>query len=152
MAFGVPQGTWVKSVRAGDREVLDEGLDMSGGVPGLVLITLGVGVGQITGMVQDGKQQPAAGSLVTLLPDPLKEERNDLYRMTTADQNGQFTMQGIPPGEYKLIAWEDIDPGSYMDPEFLKPHESRAQKVTVQANSPQQVSLTQIPAEALAPR
>jgi hypothetical protein len=150
MAFGLPQGVWVKSIRAGDREVLDDGLDMGGGVPGPVLITLGVGVGQISGMVQDVKQQPAAGSLVTLLPDPLKEERNDLYRMTTADQNGQFTMQGIPPGEYKLIAWEDVDPGAYMDPEFLKPHESRAQRITVQANSPQQVSLTQIPAEASA--
>jgi hypothetical protein len=88
--------------------------------------------------------------VVTLLPDPLKAERNDLYRMTTADQNGQFAMQGVPPGEYKLFAWEDVDPGAYMDPEFLKPHESRAQRVTVQANSPQQVSLTQIAAEASA--
>jgi hypothetical protein len=32
-----------------------------------------------------------------------------------------------------------------MDPEFMKPHESDAQKITVQPNSQQQVSLKQIP-------
>jgi hypothetical protein len=114
-----------------------------------VQISLGLGTGSISGTVQDAKQQPVSGSLVTLLPDPMKEERFDLYQVTTADQNGQFTLQGIPPGEYKLFAWEAIDPGSYMDPEFLKAHESKAHKITVKANSRQQVSLTQIPAEAV---
>jgi hypothetical protein len=86
--------------------------------------------------------------MVTLVPDPMKEERNDLYRVTTTDQNGQFSLQGIAPGEYKLFAWEEVDLGSYMDAEFLKPHESRAQKVTIKANGREQVTLAEIPAEA----
>src|SRR4030095_11304203 len=73
VAFNPPQCTWLKSIRVGDQEVLDSGIDLSGGVPGPVLITLGVGPGQISGTVQDSKQQPASGSIVTLIPDPMKE-------------------------------------------------------------------------------
>ena len=152
LASNLPEGTWLKSIRAGDQEVLDSGLDLSAGVSGSVQITLGSGSGQISGTVQDAKQQAAPGSMVTLLPNPMKEDRNDLYRMTTTDQNGQFTLQGIPPGEYRLFAWEDVEPGSYMDPEFLKPHESKAQKITIKANSQQQVSVAQISMEANATR
>jgi hypothetical protein len=144
LAINLPEGTWLKSIRAGDQEVLDSGLDLSAGMSGLVQITLGSGSGQISGTVQDAKQQAAPGSIVTLLPDPMREGRNDLYRMTTADQNGQFTLRGIPPGEYRLFAWEDVEPGSYMDPEFLKPHESKAQKISIKAKSQQQVLVAQI--------
>ena len=146
--FNVPPGTWLKSIRAGDQEVLDTGIDVSGGAPGPVQITLGTGVGQISGLVRDAKQQPVSGGLVTLLPDPMKEDRNDLYRTTTADQTGQFTLQNIAPGDYKLFAWGDIEPGSNMDPELQKLHESKAEKVTIRPNSQQNVTLTQIPADA----
>lgn len=150
LVLNLPEGAWLKSIRAGDQEVLDTGLDLSSGVSGAVQITLGFGSGQISGKVQDAKQQPAQGSMVTLLPNPMKEDRNDLYRITSTDQNGQFTLQGVPPGEYRLYAWEDIEPGIYMDPEFLKPHESKAQKITIKANGQEQVSIAQIAAEATA--
>ena len=84
--------------------------------------------------------------MVTLVPDPIKEGRSDLYRFVNTDRKGYFAIGNVPPGEYKVFAWEDIEPGAYMDPEFLKPHESDAQKITVQPNGQQQVSLQQIPA------
>jgi hypothetical protein len=148
LAMGLPQGTYLKSIRAGDRDALDGGVDLSAGAPGPVQITLGLGPGSVTGTVQGPNQKPASGSMVTLLPDPIKEERGDLLRVATTDQNGQFTLQGLAPGEYKLFAWEDIEPGSYMDPEFLKPHEGQGIKVSVKENSQQSVSLTQIAAAA----
>jgi hypothetical protein len=98
----------------------------------------------VTGTVQDAKQKPAAGSLVTLIPDPMKEDRQDLSRVATTDQTGQFTLRGIPPGEYKIYAWADADPMSYMDPENLKPNEGKAHKITIKEKSQQSVALTQI--------
>ena len=147
LVLNLPEGAWLKSIRAGDQEVLDTGLDLNSGVSGAVQITLGQGSGQVSGTVQDAKQQPAPGSMVTLLPNPMKEDRNDLYRISSTDQNGQFTLKGVPPGEYRLYAWEDIEPGRYMDPEFVKPHESKAQKITIKANSQEQVTIAQIVAE-----
>lgn len=152
LAYGLPPGVWLKSIRAGDQDVLDRGIDLSGGAPAPIEITLSGGVGQITGVVQDAKQQPAPGSMVTLLPDPLKVERSDLLRVSSADQNGQFTLQSIAPGDYKLYAWEDVEPGRYMDPEFLKTHESSAKKISIKANGQEQATLTQISADATGPR
>ena len=145
--YSLPEGTWLKSVRAGEQEVLDTGLDLSAGVAGNIEITLATGAGQVSGVVQDAKQQPAPGSIVTLVPEPPKPGRNDLYRVATTDQNGQFTLQGIPPGDYKLFAWEDVEMNAHMDPEFLKPHQGKAQKTSVKPDSHRQVTLPQIPAE-----
>ncbi|HYI96932.1 MAG TPA: carboxypeptidase-like regulatory domain-containing protein, partial [Bryobacteraceae bacterium] len=147
MAMGLPQGTWLKSIRAGEQEVLDKGLDLNAGSSGPLQITLGVGTGSVSGTVQDAKQKPVSASMVQLIPDPMKEERYDLIRVSSTDQNGQFTMQGIPPGEYKVFALDDVESGVSTDPEFLKTHDSKLTKVTVKENSQQSVSLTQISVE-----
>jgi protocatechuate 3,4-dioxygenase beta subunit len=150
--FNLPSGTWLKSIRAGDQEVQDTGLDLSAGNVGPIQITLGLGGSQVDGVVQDAQQHPSPGSMVTLLHDPVIPERFDLNRMTTTDQNGRFSLKGIPPGEYKVYAWEDIEPGAYTDPEFLKPHEGKATKLSLKNKSQEQVSLVQIPAEASEPK
>jgi hypothetical protein len=151
-AFNLPSGTWLKSIRAGDQEVQDTGLDLSAGNVGPIQITLGLGGSQVDGVVQDAQQHPAPGSMVTLLRDPVIAERFDLNRVTTTDQNGRFSLKGIPDGEYKVYAWEDIEPGAYTDPEFLKPHEGKATKLSLKNKSQEQVSLVQIPAEASEPK
>ena len=76
----LPPGAWVKSIRVGDQEALDNGMYFSGGIVGPLQITLGVGVGQISGVVRDEKLQPSFGSIVTLVPDPIKEEGGDFFR------------------------------------------------------------------------
>src|SRR5207302_2560 len=75
MVSGLPQGTWLKSIRTDDQDVLENGIDLTAGAPASVQITLGTGAGQVSGTVQDSKQHPAAGSFVTLFPDPMKEDR-----------------------------------------------------------------------------
>ena len=144
-AYGLPQGLWLKSIRSGDLDVMESGIDLNGG-SGNIVITLGRGAGTLSGTVQNAKQQPASGSTVTLVPGTLKEDRFDLLKVISTDQNGQFTLQGIPPGEYKLFAWAEMEQGRYMDPEFLKPYESKAKKITVKVNGTEQVQITEITA------
>ncbi|MGH9629515.1 MAG: carboxypeptidase regulatory-like domain-containing protein [Bryobacteraceae bacterium] len=150
-AMNLPEGAYLKSIRSGDQEVLDSGIDLSAGGDRQVEITLGLGGGQIDGIVQDRQSQLAVGSMVTLIPDPPKTDRYDLNRMTTTDQNGRFALKGVPPGEYKMFAWEEVDPGAYSDPEFLKPHDSKAVKISVKEKSAQQVALVEIPVEETEP-
>ncbi len=144
-AYGLPQGLWLKSIRSGDLDVMESGIDLNGG-SGNIVITLGRGAGTLSGTVQNAKQQPASGSTVTLVPGTLKEDRFDLYKSISTDQNGQFTFLGIPPGEYKLFAWAEMEQGRYMDPDFLKLYESKAKKITVKVNSTEQVQITEIQA------
>jgi hypothetical protein len=64
------------------------------------------------------------------------------------DQNGRYTLKGIDPGDYKLFAWEDIEPGAWDDPEYLKPFESRGQKVTIPENGRENIALDAIPVKS----
>ena len=46
-----------------------------------------------------------------------------------------------------MFALDDADRFCAMDPEFLKPHESKAVKVTIKVNGSERVSLTRIQVE-----
>jgi hypothetical protein len=49
-------------------------------------------------------------------------------KVITADQNAAINLAGVPPGDYKAYAWEDVEAGGYMDPEFMKPIERRVRR------------------------
>ena len=99
---------------------------------GALEIVLSPNGGQVDGVVLDDKQQPAAGAKVALAPDEARRGRTDLYKTAVTDQYGRFTMRGIAPGDYKLFAWAELEPGAAQDPEFLKPYEKAGEAVSVQ--------------------
>ena len=66
---------------------------------------------------------------------PVQRLRNDLYKPTSTDLNGSFTISGIAPGEYRLFSWDAIEPFSYFDPDFIKVYESQAQLIHLDEGS-----------------
>jgi len=140
--FSMPDGLYLKSARFGDQEVSNGEVEFGG--RGNLELVLKAGAGQITGSVQNEKQLPAIGSTVTLIPDPPQPDRTDLYKVATTDQGGAFTMKNISPGQYRAYAWSDLEPGAHFDSEFMKPHESRGEKVTLEDNGAVQLQLKMI--------
>jgi hypothetical protein len=69
-----------------------------------------------------------------LIPDPNHRQESNLFRDATTDQDGRFTIRGIKPGDYKLFAWDDIEPGIWWDPQFLSHYEAKGEDVKVEAN------------------
>jgi hypothetical protein len=142
----LPDGYYVKAARLGDVDVLASGLDISGGFPASLEVVLSSNAGQVAGVVQNpDSQQPAPFSAVVLVPQ--EKERRDqewYYKMVTADRSGSFTLKSVAPGEYKLYAWDEIEDGAYMDPEFMKPFESKGESVSVQESSQLSEHLTLI--------
>jgi hypothetical protein len=59
--------------------------------------------------------------------------------------NGRFSLQGIPPADYKILAWEDVEQGAWQDPDFLRLYEDRAKSYRLGENSQTTVELTVIP-------
>lgn len=51
-------------------------------------------------------------------------------------------MRGIPPGEYKLIALDELPPGAQYDPEFLRPLEARVKPFKVEKNDRIEMAVT----------
>jgi hypothetical protein len=139
---GLPSGVYVKSIRMGNEDVLEDGLTLSKEASGPVEILLSGRTGVVQGSVRDEKDAPSAGVAVALVPQSAKRrERPDWYSSTTTDQQGKFTMTGLPPAEYKLFAWEDVEDGAWIDPEFLKPFEGKGKRVTVREGGSETVEL-----------
>lgn len=68
---------------------------------------------------------------MVLVPEGKRRESDRDYRQTSADQSGKFSLQGIAPGEYRLFAFDDVEFGAYMDPDWLKPYESEGERISV---------------------
>ena len=143
--FGTPAGTYVKAIRYGSLDALEQGLDLNDGAGGALQVVLSNAAGQISGSVQTD-QQPADSATVTLIPDPPSPDRPGLYQQTDVDQNGKFTFHNLTPGKYRVYAWEDLEPGIQQDPEFMKPLESLGANVAVGENGKEQVTVTRISA------
>jgi hypothetical protein len=90
--------------------------------------------GSIEGIVHDSKQVTLAGTTVAMVPQIQRRQNPALYRVETSDSEGHFLMTGIPPGDYKLFAWENATPGAYQNAEFMSQFENRGVAVTVSAN------------------
>jgi uncharacterized protein (DUF2141 family) len=136
--IGVPDNCYVKSVRYGGQEVPDDGLDMSAG--GTLEVTLSATAGAVTATVVDSDGHPDAGATVVLLREAVGGPAHD------ADEAGVASFHGLKPGDYRVIAFEDIPPGAWQDPDFLKPYEARAVDVKLEPSGTQAVQLKAVPA------
>lgn len=144
---GTKDNMYVKTVRFGDADVTESGVDFTQGVSaGEFTILISPAGGQIDGTVQNEKSEPAPGATVVLIPSPDKRDRDSLYRRAMTDQTGKFSLKGIVPGEYKLFAWEQVEFGAYQDPDFLKPYESKGESVSIKENAHESKQITVIAA------
>ena len=84
--------------------------------------------GRIAGRVVD-----AAAKSVILAPETPRPERSDLYKRAPVDANGRFSISGIAPGAYQILAVQDPDPGAYRDPAFLEQFKNRSYRVRILA-------------------
>jgi hypothetical protein len=59
-------------------------------------------------------------SQVVLVPHSDGSTRRlDLYKTAKTDRSGKFEIRGIAPGEYSVFAWQEVDPGAWLDPKCL---------------------------------
>jgi len=130
----LPEGSYLESARLGDQEALASGLLLQAGGGFLTLVVSPFG-GQVDGAVLDAERRPAAGATVVLVPEERKRHREDLFFEQTADQNGRFSFRGVPPGDYRVFAWDKVEPGIWRDPAFLERYEDDGVKVSVKERS-----------------
>src|ERR1039458_3300224 len=121
----LPGSLYLKSMRAGNADVLADGLDLTGGGGASLDGVIGVNAPQIAGPVQNPTtQQPAMAATFVLIPQEKERREVSLFYFTTStDQSGNFTFSRVTPGEYKAYAWDEVESGAWFDPDFLKPIE-----------------------------
>ncbi len=121
-------GLYVKSIRVGDYDVSEAGLDLSkGALSGEISITLSANGGGLKGNVHNEDGTSTGGAQVVAMPI------SSLYRPKTviAESNGHYEIKGLAPGEYRVFAFQEIEPGAAEDADFMKQFADKSGKVTI---------------------
>ncbi|HZC23792.1 MAG TPA: carboxypeptidase-like regulatory domain-containing protein, partial [Candidatus Binatia bacterium] len=99
-------------------------------------------------VITDRRGHPAANAVVVAVPELRMRRRMDRYRKTQSDQNGRFQLQGLPPGDYTVLAWESVDGEEYYNPDFLKAYAGQGTALRVGEGERKTLSLEAIPSAA----
>jgi Carboxypeptidase regulatory-like domain len=137
-----PKGCWVKEIRYDNRDVKDEGIDLTNGITGPVEIVLSPTAGDISGVVVDESGNPVPGATVLLLSK--SGAYLNRYAANT-DYQGKFQLYPVRPGDYTVFAWEDVSYLAWFDPEFLKAYSSRGVAVPVAPSDQKVLTVKVIP-------
>jgi hypothetical protein len=144
---GAPEGSYLESVHFNGRDLGESPLAIDGEPRGTLELFVSRSAGAIQGIAQHVNGQPVADASVVLVPALHRRSNPAFFKSAMTDQNGAFDIRSIPPGEYSLLAWEDIDPGTWLIPELLREFEGRAQRITIDRGSQTSHVVRVIPAE-----
>ena len=156
---GTPGGTYLKSIRLGQEDIYQKELDLTYGSSGELEMLFRYGPADIEGTVvkpgdadasantQSQMQIPATASII-LVPDVLPPDGTGM-RQGAADQNGAFSMKQVPPGHYRIYAFEQVESEQLDNPDVLKELRARGVELELNENDKKQIQLPLISAEDL---
>ena len=137
-----------KSVNLNGRDVVDTGFSV---LPETYLdVVVSAKGASIAGTVVDGNGQPIANATVVDVPSAEHRMRADLYQRDTTDESGHFTLRGLNPGKYTVLAFDELQEDVRQD-EFLKSYKTRGATVQLDESSRKNVVLKLIPNDGEAP-
>jgi hypothetical protein len=144
----LPASAYVADIRQGGTSVYDNGIPISPGSSDPIEVVVNTNGGTVNGTVADVAQQSAPqNTMVVLIPPEERRQNLALYRTAFTDAQGAFTMTGIPPGPYKLFAWESIPAGAHQNAAFVRSNEEKGAAVLVPAGAAVSQAVTLIPTE-----
>jgi hypothetical protein len=108
---------FIQTAQYGTEDVLNHPLHFAGTETATLNIALSSKGAEVRGVARS-ENGPSVGSTAVLVPNRLRE-RADLYKTTTTDQNGGFTITNVPPGDYTVFVWETIEQYTWFDPDLL---------------------------------
>ncbi|HET7748477.1 MAG TPA: carboxypeptidase regulatory-like domain-containing protein [Terriglobales bacterium] len=125
---------YTKAVSYGDMDITESGLTLPTSAAPLEIVIAADGA-TVQGRVTDARDQPVDNATVVAIPaNPNLQRWAELYQPATTDQNGQFTVRGLRPGEYQVYAWQDIESYAFLDPDFMRTYENRGTALKADPN------------------
>lgn len=139
VAFGQGKPYFVSKISSSDSKTPGNSFDIA---PGSSLSVSALLIGATTKVEGFAKRsgKAAAGVMVVLVPaDP--ESHIELFRRDQSDFDGSFTLPGVVPGSYTVIAIEDGWNVDWSRPGVLARYTPRGQKLTIGPQTQSSVSL-----------
>jgi Carboxypeptidase regulatory-like domain len=142
--LGTPADWTVKAVLHESRDIVDRPVTLSGSetLSGVQVI-LTNRVTTLTGGVADANHRPTRDYVVVVHPEDVEKvgPLSRYVRIARADQDGQFKVTGLPPGDYLAAAVDVIEEGAEQDPEFLERIRASSVRVQLSETAPQSLTL-----------
>jgi len=120
---------YVKSIFYGGADLLREELTVAPGQAATMEIVLRDDSAMLHGRVQSVEDEGQSAA-VLVVPEyaPLDP------KMIIANDRGEFQLEGLAPGDYKVFAFDRLDGLEYSNPEALDQYASKAAQVSLQPN------------------
>jgi hypothetical protein len=135
------QPLYIKSMRLGSEDAMNTfRVSANSSVLDVILTTE---AGSVEGVALNRTGDPAANATVVLVPATARK-RTALYKCLVTGNDGKFRFPEVPPGDYKLFAWDDIETGAWENAEFMRLHEPRGREIRVSENGKEAVQLNVI--------
>jgi hypothetical protein len=120
-------GLYLKSVRMGERLLAQPRIDATEKCEPLTIV-LGADTGELEGAVENSK----GGAVARARVDAIATDRPDFNRSVFSDETGHYKMTDLPPGPYKIFAWENVPDGAPQDPDFREPFDKQSASVSIE--------------------
>ena len=120
---GPPYGEWtIASSMLNGRDTLDFPVEIRPNEDvGGVVVTLTSATQRLSGMLQDTAGRPASAFTIVVFPaDKGLWAVNRRIRTVRPGQDGRYTVNDLPVGDYRVAAVFDLSPGETSDPSFLE--------------------------------
>jgi len=134
---------YVKEIRHNGLVAIDGLITLAPGAPAQLEIVIDDKSASITGVVTDGGKATGEAVIAAVKwPVPAGENLLSLLRSARggADDQGRFRIDGLQPGEYRILALPR-DAVNRLSPESFIPLLNRAEKVTLERGGSQSISL-----------
>jgi uncharacterized protein (DUF2141 family) len=142
---GLPQNFGLKSADYGGRDVADLPLEVRAGQNiGGVNVVISDRITEISGTVPAGEGQLVSDyTVVAFSTDPANWRPQSRYiQVGRPDANSQFRIRGLPPGDYLVVALDDVENGEWFDPAVLELARRSATRVSLSDGDTKTLELT----------
>jgi hypothetical protein len=140
----LPDDLQLKAVYVDGRDVIDAPIEFYPGqtVSGVTLV-LTEQVTELTGIVHDDRGDALTAFTVIAFStdEQLWQPQSRHIMASRPDQNGQYRLRGLPPGNYLLSAVELVEQGEWFDPRFLGNLRRQAARVTLRDGESKSLNL-----------
>ena len=144
----LPGDLYIKVARFGTDDIVEKPLTLETAQTQHPLqVLFGSDGGHLQVGAYDARGKPYSGAHFVLVPEVTRRSHREQYRLATSGEDGKALLRGIPPGSYKLFAWEHPEPNAYLNSGYLQPYEAFGVPVNIVRGDNSPVSARLIPKE-----
>jgi hypothetical protein len=125
-----PASAYLSGIRRDDVAMFNQQIEVRAGETVSLNLDFAEPAVNLEGIVTDSAGKGVPGAAVVLVPND--RSRSHLFRASSTDGNGRFTLNGAP-GDYRLYSWREIEGAPYRDSEFMRKYDEEGRLVRLEA-------------------